>query len=129
MNALETAIIAALKTKGDSKEANKAYLEFIKANFIMPVDIKQAETENPSPLYLVEGENVYVPVFSNQASLDNWVREIKNEIYIYQLSGVNLLKGIGDNVHICLDIGTNSYKLFLPAEIARMRSIILKFFN
>ncbi len=128
MNELETAIITALKTKGDSKDVNKAYLEFIKANFMMPVDIRQAEAENPSPLYLVEDENIYVPVFSNQQSLDSWAKEIKNDIYIYRLSGVNLLKGIGDNVHICLDIGSDSYKLFLPAEIARMRSIILKFF-
>lgn len=129
MNALETAVLAAIHSEGSSKEVNKAYLEFIKANFMMPIDIQQAELENPQPLFLMEEGAVYVPVFSNQDALDHWVGEIQNDIHIYHLTGVDLLKGIGDDVHICLNIGSEFYKLFLPAEIARMRSMVLKFFN
>ena len=35
MTALEVAVKDALACKGELKEANKAYLEFIKANFII----------------------------------------------------------------------------------------------
>ncbi|MCC5791180.1 MAG: SseB family protein [Legionellaceae bacterium] len=128
MNALEQAIIAAKNTAGQAKEANKAYLEFIKANFMMPLD-RQQHTDQPRPLYLVEGDSIYVPVFSNQADFDAWAGEIQHDIQVLRLSGVDLLKGIGDDVHLCFNIGSPSYKLFLPAEIARMRSIIMKFFS
>ena len=38
MNELDIAIDKALSTEGNNQEANKAYLEFIKANFIIPVE-------------------------------------------------------------------------------------------
>ena len=38
MTNLEIAIEQAIHSEGNNKEANKAYLEFIKANFIIPIE-------------------------------------------------------------------------------------------
>jgi len=128
MNALNTAIAEAIKSSGSTKEANKAYLEFIKANFIIPIE-NLADDEEPKVLFFQEGENVFLPVFTDQKFLDAWAVEISTSIKLLKLSAVDLLKGIGENVTVCLDIGTESYKEFNPSETARMRSMILKIFK
>lgn len=128
MNALNLAIKGALDTAGDFKNANKAYLEFIKANFIIPIE-QNSENDLPKVLFLEDNEHVFLPVFTDLDYLNSWATEIAEEIKLLKLSGVDLLKGLGDNVTVCLNIGSEIYKEFNPQEIARMRSIILKFFK
>lgn len=129
MNALEKAIEQALLTEGSNKEANKAYLEFIKANFIIPVEKSVSPEEEPRVLYLEENEQIFLPVFTQTAYFDTWAKDISDSIQLLKLSGVDLLKGIGEQVIVCLNIGTTGYKEFNPAELARMRSMVLKLFK
>ncbi len=128
MNALDLAIKEALNSAGNTKEANKAYLEFIKANFIIPVE-RANEDEEPRVLFLEENNTFFLPVFTEVHYLDTWAKDIAHEINLLKLSGVDLLKGIGDNVSVSLNIGSDLYKEFNPSEIARMRSMVLKFFK
>ena len=128
MNSLELAIKEALTSQGESKEANKAYLEFIKANFIIPID-KNSAAENPEVLFIEEKGEVFLPVFTNRDYLDNWAAEISGAINLLELSGVDLLKGIGPEVNVCLNIGADIYKEFNRAELARMKSMVLKLFK
>ncbi|KTD75679.1 SseB family protein [Legionella waltersii] len=128
MNTLSLAVESALKSEGESKAANKAYLEFIKANFIVPIELNSLE-EEPEVLFIKEGQNTYLPVFTEMSYLNSWAAEIASQIKLLKLSGVDLLKGIGENVTVCLDIGSDHYKEFNPSEIERMRSMILKLFK
>lgn len=128
MNALNHAIKEALNAAGNNKEANKAYLEFIKANFIIPIE-KNSDENQPKVLFLQEGEHVFLPVFSETSYLDAWAVDIATDINLLKLSGVDLLKGLGENVTVCLNIGSDIYKEFNPSETARMRSMVLKFFK
>ncbi len=125
---LESAIHAALESQGDNKLANKVYLEFIKANFIIPTE-KFSDAKSPEVLFLQHESYIFLPVFTSTSHLDNWAADIQNEINILKLSGVDLLKGIGENIYVSLDIGSPSYKEFNPAEIARMRSMVIKLFK
>ena len=128
MNALELAIKEALVSAGNNKEANKAYLEFIKANFIIPIEKDSAENE-PTVLYLSSAEGLFLPVFSNMEYFNSWANEIKDSIQLLKLSGVDLLKGIGEQVTVCLNIGSEIYKEFNAAEVARMKNMVLKLFK
>ncbi|MCR9191247.1 MAG: SseB family protein [Gammaproteobacteria bacterium] len=128
MNALEEAISNAIQTSGEQTHANKAYLEFIKANFIIPLE-KHAIDEAPQVLYLEEQGKVFLPAFTNQAYFDHWVEPIKDDIQVLKLSGVDLLKGTGEQTIVSLNIGTKIYKEFNPGEIARMRSMVIKLFG
>ncbi|MDP1602153.1 MAG: SseB family protein [Legionella sp.] len=128
MNALELAIKNALDLSGSSQEANKAYLEFIKANFIIPVD-KKSDPADPEVLYLTDNNHHFLPVFTDMTHFDRWALEISDEVNVLKLSGVDLLKGIGEEVTVCLNIGSSIYKEFNPAELARMRSMVIKFFK
>ena len=128
MNALETAIQNALKTEGRKDEANKAYLEFLKANFIIPIE-NQHVSEEPIVLYLHENEEIYLPVFSSQLYFDNWARDIRDNVQLLKLSGIDLLKGLGADVTIALNPGSELYKEFNPAELARLKGMALKLFK
>src|SRR3990167_7090477 len=127
MNSLEAAIKKALDLSGSTNEANKVYLEFIKANFMIPIN-KFSDPEKPEVLFLVENEHTFLPVFTDKKYLDQWAFDIKEDIELLKLSGVDLLKGVGDKVIICLNIGSTIYKEFNIAEIERMRSLVLKVF-
>ena len=128
MNQLETAIEQALVTEGSNKEANKAYLEFIKANFIIPIEKNSADSE-PRVLYLEEASQVFLPVFTSMEYFDLWASDIGDSIQLLELTGVDLLKGIGEHVIVSLNIGSKLYKEFNPSELARMRSMVLKLFK
>lgn len=125
MNEVELAVSQALKSQGNTSEANKAYLEFIKGNYYIPVE-KNTSLETPEVLYLIEQNQAFLPVFSRKEFFDSWAADIQNEINILELTGVNLLQGVGDSVTVCFNIGTVFYKEFNSAELARMRSMILK---
>lgn len=129
MNALEQAVDAAILNQGDATTANKAYLEFIKANFIIPIEKQDPNNGEPKVLYLATDTQTFLPVFSNKEYFEAWADPIKEEIQILKLSGVDLLKGLGDNTYVSLNIGTSVYKEFNPSELARMRSMILKLFG
>lgn len=128
MNELEIAIEQAMTSAGSNKEANKAYLEFIKANFIIPIE-KNSTSKEPEVLYLEDNGHVFLPVFTSMVYFDQWAADIKDDIQLLKLSGVDLLKGIGEQVIVSLNIGSAVYKEFNPAELARMRSMVLKFFK
>lgn len=128
MNALEQAIHQAYAQEGENKAANKAYLEFLKANFIVPVE-KQPKTEEVEVLFYTEGPQTFLPVFSSEEYLDIWAKEIRDSISILKLSGVDLLKGIGENVIVSLNPGSELYKEFNAAEIGRMKNMVLKIFK
>ncbi len=129
MNALEQAVDIAIHKNGDSISANKAYLEFIKANFIIPIEKQNQADSEPQVLYLDTGTQTFLPVFSNMSYFDAWAEPIKNDIQILKLSGVDLLKGLGENTYVSFNIGSSIYKEFNPGELARMRSMILKLFG
>ncbi len=128
MNSLNFAIQAAYSASGNLKEANKAYLEFIKANFIIPLE-HNSLPDQPKVLYLQDAGNVYLPVFTEMAYLEVWAKPINKNIKLLKLSAVDLLKGIGEGVTVSLDLGSEFYKEFKPEEIARMRSMVLKLFK
>ena len=131
MTSLEQAIEQALCAGGENKAANKAYLEFIKANFIIPTQINLGPVAEAAPevLFLQEGDHIFLPVFTTMEHLSVWANEISDQINVLHLSGIDLLKGLGEAVTVCLNIGTPLYKEFNPSETARMRSMVLKLFK
>ena len=128
MNEIEQAIALALASEGKDKEANKAYLEFIKANFIIPIEAHSASGD-PEVLFMEDNGQIFLPVFTNMDYFSQWVESISDKVQLLKLSGVDLLKGIGENIIVSLNIGTDVYKEFNPAELARMRSMVIKLFG
>ena len=76
-----------------------------------------------------EQGQTFLPVFTSISYIEKWAGDIKEEIQLLHLSGVDLLKGIGEHVIVSLNIGSHLYKEFNPSELARMRSMVLKLFK
>lgn len=125
MNDIESAIQNALQSQGSQADANKAYLAFMKANFFVPIE-KKTKDEEPQVLFLTQGEQTFMPVFSQREYLHLWAKDVEAHVEVLHLTGVNLLSGVGDKVTICFNIGTPLYKEFNPGELARMRSMLIK---
>lgn len=127
MNALELAIADAIKSLGEQKKANKAYLELLKANLIIPIE--KTQNNEVKVLFIEENGMAFMPIFSSESYLKTWADPINDKIAVLKLSGVDLLQGIGDKVSLLFNINSEIYKIFNPEEINRMRSIIIKLFK
>ena len=126
MSLLETAVQHALASPNNAN-MNKAYLEFMKANFVIPVE-KSALEEEPKVLFSYDNGLAVLPVFTERHYLDAWAVDIADRIAILELTAVDLLRGIGEQVSVALNVGSASYKAFCPAEIERMRGMVMKLY-
>jgi hypothetical protein len=122
---LEQAILDAFAAMGEQKQATQAYFSFLKSQIHLPVEKGSLETE-PMVLFLEHGEHVFLPIFSNIEYLKTWAAEEINQIDIYTITGVELIKGLGDHVIVALNPGTSTYKEFNPDEIEKLRTMVLK---
>ena len=119
---LDNALKLAFDTEG--KEANKAYAVFLRTNFFMPVKKVEHEEQPFVPLFIQEGEHFFIPVFDTLERLQHWSGD--NEIEYTQLMGNAVIRGLGENVVLCLNIGSPYYKEFLPDEITRLKTMVAK---
>jgi SseB protein N-terminal domain len=126
MNQLEQAIKNAYDSNGKQKEVNKAHCEFLKANFMVPIEKGNKEA---TVLFITHDDNTYLPAFNDKKHLHAWAEDIKDDIEVLHLSGVDLIKGLGEKTTLCLNIGSKYYKEFPPQELSKLKTIVAKFFN
>lgn len=121
---LEEAIVKAIAEEGQQNVANQAYFTFLKSALFMPIEKNSGD--EPRVLFLESDENVFLPVFSQQSFLIEWAAESVDKIDIYELSGVELLSGLGEQVTVALNPGTQTYKEFNPEEILKLKTMVSK---
>jgi SseB protein N-terminal domain len=121
---LEQAILEALAHQGDNETATKAYFAFLKARHFLPIE-KGSESD-PRVLFLQDNDKVLLPIFSCQEYMHVWAGEHLAQIDIYELSAVELLSGLGDDVTLVFNPGMSSYKEFNPEEILKLKTMIAK---
>lgn len=123
---LKQSIIEALQHPEDTSKAKKAHATFLRETLILPVHRQEENQSEPIPLF-IENDNAYfLPVFSEKSYCDEWAGESLKEIDFLHLTGNELIKGTGENVYICLDIGQDHYKQFSPEEVARLKLVVSK---
>lgn len=124
-NSLEAAILSAFNEPTDIHKANAVYRAFLTKDLYLPIE-KTLDADDVAPLFLIENDCAFLPVFSNELYLNSWAGEESSQMEILELSGAELLKGVNDKVYLCLDINQEHYKEFSPEEIDRMRLITAK---
>ncbi len=68
-------------------------------------------------MYSIEEAGVFYLFFTDISYVHDWGVDILNEIEPLHIKGFNLLTGIGEQVTICLNIGSSIYKEFSHEEI------------
>lgn len=125
MNTVEEAIAKVYQGQGQQKDISDAHLTLIKSTFILPTENTPGEAR---VLFLTEEDKRFLPAFSERQYYEQWAQEIQQQSGSIQVSGSELFKGIGADVHLCLNIGSKHYKEFCPQEVAKLKSIVFKLF-
>ena len=124
---LEQAIENALAKEGEQTLATQAYMQFLKSQLLLPIEHPDNhEDDEPRVLFLETDNHVFLPVFSQLSYMKDWAKEDFAKIGTFQLSGIELLKGLGENVTVALNPGTPSYKEFNPEEIDKLKTMVMK---
>lgn len=121
---LEDAIAKAMAEEGQQSFANQAYFTFLKSAVFMPIE--KGSGDEPRVLFLESNEHVFLPVFSQKPFLVDWAAESISQIDIYELSSIELLAGLGEQVTVALNPGTATYKEFNPEEILKLKTMVTK---
>ena len=121
---LEQAILEALAHQGDHETASKAYFAFLKARHFLPIE--KDSGDDPKVLFLQGEDKVLLPIFSCQEYMHVWAGEHLAKIDIYELSAVELLSGLGEDVTLAFNPGMSSYKEFNPEEILKLKTMLVK---
>jgi len=124
---LDEAIEKALASEGEQSLATQAYMSFLKGQLLLPIEkpINDDDVE-PRVLFLETDAHIFLPVFSQLEHLKHWAQDEYNHIGTFQLSGIELLKGLGENVTLALNPGTPIYKEFNPEEIDKLKTMVMK---
>lgn len=123
---LEQAIKNAIAADGEQSQATQAYFAFLKGELHLPIEKSQDADAEPKVLFLEQEQHVFLPVFSKQEYLSQWAGDQIHQIDSLALTGVELLKGLGDHVTVALNPGLESYKEFNPDELAKLKTMVLK---
>lgn len=130
MTELDQVIAVAFASKGKQDDVNKVYLALLRTLLFLPVAKENApkkpDEEPFRPLFTKVEDNYFMLVFDTLERLKTWGGEQMNKIDYVEISGKDVIAGINDNVHLCLNYGTEFYKEFSPDEVKRLKMIVSK---
>ncbi len=125
MTELDTKIAVAYASLGEQEKVNRVYTAFFRSDLWMPINKLEGAEEPFIPLYFVEADHYFIPVFDTYERFLNWSTEVAIIDFV-ELTGLELLRGVGGSVYLCLNIGTEYYKEFSPDEINRLKVMVAK---
>ena len=128
MTELDRVVSAAYASEGKQEDVNKVYLALLRGVLFLPVQKDHVATdEEPfSPLFTRVEKNYFMLTFDTLDRLTNWAGEQFENMNYVELSGKDLVSGLGDNVYLVLNAGTDFHKEFSPDEIKQLKKIVAR---
>ena len=145
MTELDTVIATAYQNPGEVSAANKVYQVFLRTTLYMPIakrpeaDTKKSvledapldtATETDEELYrplISQYDNKYfIIAFDDYDRLVQWAGNELDNIGYAQISGRDLVRCVGPQLFLCLNVGCEYYKEFHPEEILRLKKVVSK---
>jgi hypothetical protein len=127
MTELDQVIANAFGSEGKQDDVNKVYLLLLRTTLFIPVqknpDVK-AEAEPFTPLFGVINDQIFMVGFDTLAKLQQWAKEEADKLDYVELTGRDVIAGIGDSVFLGINPATDYYKEFSPDEIKRLKMIV-----
>jgi len=132
MTELDQVIATAYSDSTNLEKTNKVYQVFLRSLLYVPIE--QLEEEQASstdeqqvlPLIANYDGNYFMVAFDTQERLQQWAGEQYTTIASVQISGRDLIDGITNELHLCLNVGCAYYKEFFPDEVRRLKTVIFK---
>jgi hypothetical protein len=129
MTELDELIQTAYANPGRQEDVNKVYLALIRSLLFVPVEknsVLVSEDEPFRPLFANVNGNYFMLVFDSSERLADWAGEHAAEMQYVEISGRDVIAGVGDQVFIGLNLGSEFYKEFSPDEVKRIKTIVAR---
>jgi hypothetical protein len=129
MTDLDELIKTAYASEGRQEDVNKVYLAFIRSLLFVPVEKNSPDVsaEEPfRPLFANFDGKYFMLAFDTTERLAEWAGEHAEAIEYVEISGRDVIAGVGEEVYLCLNLGTDFYKEFSPDEIRRIKTIVAR---
>ncbi|MCE3237960.1 MAG: SseB family protein [Gammaproteobacteria bacterium] len=125
---LDRAIAAAYASGGKQEDINKVYLALLQSQLVIPVkkEISPAEQEPFVPLFAKIEDQYFLLAFDTLDRLQTWAGDQVNNMGYVELSGHDWVMGAHEQVHLCLNLGTDYYKEFSPDEVKRLKMVLAR---
>ncbi|MDX1901636.1 MAG: SseB family protein [Gammaproteobacteria bacterium] len=125
---LEQAIAEAYASQGQQADVNRVHLLLLQTKFYLPVQKEHTPTEEEPfrPLFAVHEKHIFMLAFEAEDQMAAWAAEQAGEIAHVQLSGRDLVVGIGENVFLVLNPGAKLSKEFSPEELQYLKKIVAR---
>lgn len=128
MTELDQVIAAAYASEGKQDDVNKVYLTLLRTSLFLPVQKDQtpvSENDEPfKPLFAKIDDNYFILTFDTLERLTAWAGDQMEYINYVEISGHDVVKGMNEQVFLCLNYGTDFYKEFTPDEVKRLKTIV-----
>ncbi len=128
MTEIDKLLAAIYSNPTDQAVVNKFYLCILRSYLYVPTnkEFSASEVEPYQPLIVEDNQQYFMLAFDSLERLQIWAGENIYDISRVILRGRDLLKCIGENVHLCLNFGTAYYKEFSPQEVLHLKTVIAK---
>jgi hypothetical protein len=128
MTELDQVIRAAFQSEGKQEDVNKVHLTFLRSVLFLP--IKKEKTpgndEPFEPLFVKEEDKYFMPIFDTDERLTTWAGDQLSHMNYVEITGRDLIQGVGEKVYVCLNVGTECYKEFSPDEVNHLKKVVAR---
>jgi hypothetical protein len=121
---LDTTIEKALENEG--KNANAVYAMMLRTFYFVPVTEKKDDEFMP---FFIHDEALgisFIFAFDAEEKLENFFAEIDESLETVKIQGYELIKGIGEETYLSLNILSPYYKEFSSEEVLRLKQMVHK---
>lgn len=128
MTELDQVISEAYQSQGKQEDVNKVYLTFLRSSLFIPVKKEYEATHDEpfSPLFSKMNEHFFLMAFDTLDRLTRWAGDKFSDMNYVELSGIDFILGIGEQVFLGLNFGTEFYKEFSPDEVKHLKKVAMK---
>ncbi len=138
MTELDRLISTAYASEGKQEDVNKVYLTLLRSPLYIPVEKIETHKEVQSdlevdleaepfkPLFAKIEDKFFMLAFDTLERLTAWAGSEFDKIGYVELGGRDVAAGIGEEVFLCLNLGSTFYKEFSPEEVMRLKTIVAR---
>lgn len=127
MTELDQLISIAFASEGRQEDVNKVYLALLRSVLFVPTEKTTdsvVEGEPFRPLFATVNDAFYLLAFDTLERLQSWAGAHAEEMDYVEISGRDMVAGLGDEVFVGLNVGSSFYKEFSDQEIKRLKMIV-----
>jgi hypothetical protein len=130
MSQLDDLIAKAYASEGKQEDVNKVYLALLQTMLFVPVEkteLELTDLDEPfRPLFAKFEDKYFMLAFDSEERLSTWAGEEAGSMGYVEISGRDVIAGMGEEVFLGLNVGSDFYKQFSSDEVKQLKKIVAR---